>query len=227
MTGEGILLEDVSEVEPEYESGTQIDLVVTDGSLQGTYSTVIQEIDRDRLRLETPQVNGLYLPVGSGEEVILKQYAQGATFEGESRVVERVDADEPDLFVDRPETVKRIQRRDFVRVPCDLDAEVFVLNNPEGDTPSDSLEGTLEDISAGGVQLSLDRRLPLFTEIELVFTLPMTDRVLRDVFGEVVRVPDQSEPPHSLGVEFTSITEKNRNDIIQYVYKRQRDLKNK
>lgn len=220
-------MEDVSKVEPDYESGEQVDLVVADGSLQGTYSTVIQELAGDRLRLETPQVNGLYLPIGSGEEVILKQYAQGATFEGESRVVERTDAEDPALFVDQPETVRRIQRRDFVRVPCDLTAEVFVLDSPEGDTPSGTLEGALEDISAGGVQLSLDRRLPLFTEIELVFTLPVTDRVLRDVFGEVVRVPDQSEPPYSLGVEFTSITEKNRNDIIQYVYKRQRDLKNK
>lgn len=131
---EGTPIQDVSEIEPDYDSGGQIDLMVTDGSLQGTYSTVIQEINGDRLRLETPQVNGLYLPVASGEEVILKQYAQGATFEGESRVVDRGDADDPALFIDRPETVKRIQRRDFVRIPCDLDAEVFVLHNPEGGT---------------------------------------------------------------------------------------------
>lgn len=219
-------MDDVSEVEPDYESGEQVDLVVSDGALEGTYSTVIQELERDRLRLETPQVNGLYLPVGSGTGVILKQYAQGATFEGETRVVDRDDNDEPSLMVAVPERVKRIQRRNFVRVPCDLDAEIFVLDVPEGEVPSGSLDGTLEDISAGGVQLAVDRRLPLFTEIELVFTLPVIDRTLREVFGEVVRVPDKSEAPYSLGVEFTSITENNRNDIIQYVYERQRDLKN-
>lgn len=219
-------MEDVSEVEPDYESGEQVDLVVSDGALEGTYSTVVQQLERDRLRLETPQVNGLYLPVGSGADVILKQYAQGATFEGETRVVDRDDQDEPSLMVAVPERVKRIQRRNFVRVPCDLDAEIFVLDVPEGEVPSGSLDGTLEDISAGGVQLAVDRRLPLFTEIELVFTLPVIDRTLRDVFGEVVRVPDQPEAPYSLGVEFTSITENNRNDIIQYVYERQRDLKN-
>lgn len=220
-------MKDVTVVEPDYDVGEQVDLVVPEDPLEGTYSTVVTDMKRGSLEVEVPQVNGLYLPLEIGDTVVLKQYDQGATFEGETSVETRDDRDgTPFLRLKEPDTVRRIQRRDFVRVPCDLEAVVNVMDAVEdGQKLTDPVKGTIDDISAGGVQLTLDQPLPLFTEIELVFTLPVTETTLREVFGEVVRAADEGDAPYVHGVEFTSITESKRNDIIQFVYERQRELK--
>lgn len=220
-------MKDVTVVEPDYEVGEQVDLVLSDEPLEGTYSTVVNEVERGTLEVEVPQVNGLYLPLEAGGTVVLKQYDQGATFEGETSVEIRDERDgTPFLRLKKPDTVERIQRRDFVRVPCDIEAEVNVMGSGEdGSNLSDPVNGRIEDISAGGVQLTLEQPLPLFTELELVFTLPVTGATLREVFGEVVRAADEGDPPYVHGIEFTSITESKRNDIIQFVYERQRQLK--
>ncbi len=220
-------MKDVKEVEPDYETGEQVDLVVPEKPLEGTYSTALTAVSPENLEVEVPQVNGLYLPLEPDRSVVLKQYEKGAIIEGKMPVESRPDRDgTPFLQLKKPDSVRRIQRRDFLRVPCEIEAVVNVIE-PGGDAEglSGALEGKIDDISAGGVQLSLDRPLPLFTEIELVFTLPVTDTILREVFGEVVRAAEEQDPPYIHGVKFTSITEKKRNDIIQFVYQRQRQLK--
>jgi c-di-GMP-binding flagellar brake protein YcgR len=216
----------IEEVDPEYETGEQLDLSIPGGELEGTYSTVLNSVNGEHLEFETPQVNGLYLPVAEGTILLLKQYAEGATFEAKTRVLSRQDeSDTPSFTVERPSTVKRIQRRDFVRVPCDIPIKVFILEGgDDGQSLPGSLEGTIEDISAGGVQLAVSERLPSLTKIELTFELPIVNETMNEIFADVIRVPDESDPPYSHGVKFTSITENKRNDIIQYVYERQMEL---
>lgn len=217
---------EVEQVEPDYSAGQQVDLTIADGAYEGTYSTEVSDVDEKNLIVEIPQINDLYLPLTSGGELVVKHYEEGATLEAETRVINRNDdGDPPVLFIEIPETIKRIQRRDFVRVPCDVSVDVNVLKSGDDDRSfSGTLEGTLEDISAGGVQVILEEKLPLFTEIELVFKLPIVRERLSDVFGQIVRVPDENEGPFSMGVKFTSITEAQRNDIIQYVYEKQMRL---
>ena len=132
------------------------------------------------------------------------------------------------MVLAKPDEITRIQRRNFVRVPCDIDATVRVLSvaeNGSGDSFPDAYSATIEDISAGGVQLKGSENLPLATNVELLFTLPDTETTMNEVFAEVVRGSDSEQPPYVLGLEFTSITENKRNDIIQYVYDRQIEIK--
>lgn len=218
-------MDEVTEVEPDYNEGEQIDIVLENDSVNGTYSTQIKGVTDRGFTTEVPEINSLYLPISEGNNLIVKQYEEGATFKSETKVIHRDDSDTPTIMIEIPDVVKRIQRRDFVRVPSDIDTEVIILESGEEEnTVSGPLEGKIEDISAGGVQLVLEDYLSLFTKIELIFTLPIVDEELREVFGEIVRVPEDSEPPLRFGVEFTSITENKRNKIIQYVYEMQRKL---
>lgn len=223
--------EEITVVEPDYREGQQVDLGIGNGPLKGTYSTRIESVKENFIILKIPKVNGLYLPVETDEELLLKHYREGATFEAESTVnLRNDDRDPPTIVVSIPEEVKRIQRRDFVRVPCDIPVTVRVLQAGPGDTGetlSGSVSGAIKDISAGGVQVECPEALPLDSEVEVVFTLPHTETTMNEVFARVVRESDSEEPPHVLGLEFTSITENKRNDIIQYVYERQIDIKDK
>lgn len=223
------MAEDITRVDPNYEEGQQLDIGVRTGPLEGTYSSRVQSVKEEFLIVEVPKVNGLYLPIETDQQVLLKHYREGATFEAESSVNLRNDErDHPTMILAMPDDIKRIQRRDFVRVPCDINATVRVLNTSEkgaDESLPDSFSATIEDISAGGVQLKGPHNLPVLTDVELLFTLPDVDTTMNEVFAEVVRGSESDRPPFVLGLEFTSITETRRNDIIQYVYDRQIDIK--
>lgn len=223
------MADEITLVDPDYEPGQQIDLGIRNGPLEGTYSTRVQSVKGDYIILEVPKVNGLYLPVETDQELLLKHYREGATFEAESSVdLRNDDRDHPTVVVSKPDEVRRIQRRDFVRVPCDIDATVRVLTAGEGDSTEnlpEAFPATIDDISAGGVQIKGDVNLPFQAEVELLFTLPEKETKMNEVFAEVVRESDSEEPPFVMGLEFTSITENKRNDIIQYVYDRQITIK--
>ncbi|MFB6344798.1 MAG: flagellar brake protein [bacterium] len=223
------MAKDVQLVEPDYEAGQQIDLTLQSGSLEGTYTTRVASVKSRFLILDVPKVNGLYLPVSEDSNLMLKHYREGATFEAESSIELRSDdQDPPTIVVSVPDQAKRIQRRDFVRVPCEIDVTVRVLNlseNENTDSIPPSFSAEIDDISAGGVQIKGPHDLPENSEVELLFTLPTAETKMDEVFAEIVRESDGEDPPYIMGLEFTSITENKRNDIIQYVYDRQIKIK--
>lgn len=223
------MAEDIQVVDPNYETDQQLDIGVQTGPMEGTYSSRVQTVKDKFLVVEVPKVNGLYLPIDVDQEILLKHYREGATYEAESSVnLRNDDRDHPTMVLSKPEEIKRIQRRDFVRVPCDIEVTVRVINvgqNGSGESLPDSFSATIDDISAGGVQLKGPENLPLYTDVELLFTLPGSETTMNEVFAEVVRESDSERSPYVLGLEFTSITETKRNDIIQYVYDRQIDIK--
>jgi c-di-GMP-binding flagellar brake protein YcgR len=101
-----------------------------------------------------------------------------------------------------------IERRQHTRVPTRL------LTETETSTTHDKGLGRIINLSVGGVLVLTTNTLELHEEIALNFTLPPKGHRIQ-VRAKVTRV----EEGESMGLEFVSIEEKDRNAIREYVQK--------
>jgi c-di-GMP-binding flagellar brake protein YcgR len=112
-----------------------------------------------------------------------------------------------------PADIVKIQMRSFVRLNVHLGIKVEV-----GDRASMALT---KDISGGGVHFLLPR--PLSIGVGTKITLPLSEKTMVEVKGEVVRIvpPLVESGQYGIGVKFTAIDERSRDGIIKYIFRQQ------
>jgi hypothetical protein len=87
-------------------------------------------------------------------------------------------------------------------------------------------EGRGLDISGAGMKLEVDDRIQSGQIIHAHFILSRFPLVVIDVFGEVVRVVPidrEGKKRYQLGIRFADISESDREKVIAYVFRRQRE----
>ena len=131
------------------------------------------------------------------------------------------------IYIAYPETIIRVQKRDFVRVSYDLNV-LLSYNNIQGE--EEFIRCRTKDISGGELMLVINvyAPLPKGTNVSLQFKL---DNELIKVQGEVVwndwMLDKQGFEQNNIGVKFNNILESTRKIIIKSVYARQIELKRK
>ena len=83
--------------------------------------------------------------------------------------------------------------RRHMRVPCRLSVGVVA--------PEETLNGTVDNLSEGGLYLTLDKRIEDRTAVHLLFELPGNDRPV-SIVGEIVNSKPLDGGAHGHGVEF-------------------------
>lgn len=87
-------------------------------------------------------------------------------------------------------------------------------------------QGLLQDISEFGLGFGHSKELEVGTYLELGVKLPGEDTSLMDIAGHVVnrqQPPEGARYDHVYGVEFTDITAKDQNEIVQWIFTSQRE----
>jgi len=175
---------------------------------------------REKFFLITPPYRGkdnLFLHRNEEVEVIL--YGTNEKFIFTTTVIKKVNEPLSGYVLVTPEEGKRIQLREHVRVKTFLDVEWAL---PE----EDSLEkGIMVDISGGGAGIVTGKPVEEDALILLRFELPLKNRPLQMSVKAVVR-RCQPMPEHGkylLGVSFQEITERDRDQVIEYVFQKQRE----
>ncbi len=124
-----------------------------------------------------------------------------------------------------PELISEIQS-----IHRKLDFIIKILGQTSEDTIFNR-EPTAVNISGSGLRFRCNENLNpgSFLEIELV--LPLSSGILIELIGEVVRCTELHNPEegggderYDVGVNFAAINEDDREYIIKYVFKRQREL---
>ncbi len=219
-------MEDVTYETPEFEERQKLELRINSEPLRGKYSTFIKEIVASHLMVEVPSVEGLYLPVKVGRPVLVEYRRVSARYQFESRVTERDDdSDPPLLAIKRPSRVKRIQKRDFVRVPCSIEARLFVDEDLEDPDLPTKINGEILDLSAGGLKFKTNVPLPVSSRVSFQFELPLVNREIDNLYGYILRREwDEVNQFYFLAVQFEGVLEEQKSALIQYTYRRQLKL---
>ncbi|MDQ0337765.1 c-di-GMP-binding flagellar brake protein YcgR [Caldalkalibacillus uzonensis] len=125
-----------------------------------------------------------------------------------------------------PETIVRIQQRQFFRVPCHADVQLYVH-----DDQTHPLSATTVDLSGGGMAFVLAGEQQLQVEDEVKWELFLPSMNGSSVSGRAVvkRVipPEDKGLPYKYSLAFTEIAEQGRQQIIRYCFQRQLELRKK
>lgn len=167
------------------------------------------------------------LPRGTKVELqitVTEPTAMAGKYRAETVVLAEIWQPVPLLRLQTPEQWERSQLREFFRVPTAQRVRVRTLP-ATGD--AGWFEAHTRDLSGGGCQLVVPQVLEEGQTIEIV--LPLADEVFR-LRGTVQRMQADATDGGSggsAGIEFSDVTEKQRETIIRYAFERQIELRKK
>jgi c-di-GMP-binding flagellar brake protein YcgR len=187
-----------------------------------SYATHVEDIDDQRVTLSMPTQGGLPVVLPTGELIRAEFTSEAGVYTFTTRVLGRQEEPVPVLFVQRPAKFERIQRRNYVRLEANLPIDYAVLVTTEATPSPDRVRSQTRDISGGGLLFRSPELLPLGTRLDVVIAL---GGVKIRTIGEVVRlVAEETEPEHSywLGLRYVGIDERDREQIIRYIFDQQR-----
>ncbi|MGL5574138.1 MAG: flagellar brake protein [Sarcina sp.] len=176
------------------------------------YKSKIQGLENGKIFIDIPLHNNDFLILNRGEEIKLLSYGKEAVvYEMSCKVDSRkIDGNMRMYILEKPYKVKKIQRRNYVRVNT-----TRVIKCIKGDLHFDVL---LLDLSGGGMRVKSEKKLKLGEEI--IAKVANNDNFNEiEVKGTIVRIEDTMNLKHNVfGIEFTDINEWRREKIIKIVF---------
>lgn len=192
------------------------------------YKSIVQDIKDNCLQISVPVIKGRYLTLQNKEEIKIIYYDNNSNlFNFNCKVIERgKDGNIIYYKLSLPYDIKKIQRRDFVRVKIfefieyKKVGEILVEDKEYENT---SYRAILLDLSGGGMKIKSKENLNIG---ELLLIDINYDDTAVKVKGNVVR-GKKEEDSYFYGISFLNIDSKTREKIIKVVFsimRKQREL---
>lgn len=186
------------------------------------YKSTVQDLHDDDFSINIPIGNGEYLSLHPDDEVEVNYYADGGNYYVfTTKVISRKTENKIVMYtLERPETVKKIQRRNYVRVSL---AEYAVYKSKKDDDKNWQ-QGLLLDLSGGGLRIKVKERMMLNDKIIINIHC---DQESYSVIGKIVRCDKTELQEYICGIEFVELDERKRDRIIDKVFtimRKQREL---
>lgn len=216
----------------------RIEIVVIDEAYRGSYLSRVEHMDEKQVLFAMPMSRGSLVPIRTGTNVSVVYFDELAVYEFQAKVERHQHDNLPVLRVRLPQEVKRIQRRAYVRLEASIRVGLFV--QVEEDESVTILSGETADISGGGMRLHLakndfsvlynkfggDALAGQKFKMILYINEPQLGRAELELLGEIIRFGIIGNS-YWLAISFAVISEKNRDRIISYIFKKQLELRNK
>ncbi len=145
-------------------------------------------------------------------------------------------------LLSHPRSVKRIQRRRYVRVDVSLPFKFKVLEELSEEVGFDEIEweeAITRNLSAGGVGFECDRRLDADVPITVAIEIPEREKIVRSI-ARIARIIEEEEGRYLIGLEilhnaniqsafkslkldripdrYKRFSDKDRNDLANFVF---------
>lgn len=188
------------------------------------YKSDIQDVTESYVGISIPVKNGSYLPLSKGDKVEGLYYFEKEVYRFNTFVIGRKIDKILIIMLQIPKTLKITQRRNFVRLPINVDLDCALINkrkslNNIGDNQFVFFKAATIDISGGGVQLVAKEKLQYYDE--LLITLPMIGENIT-VSGKVVRI-SKIYDKYKYGITFQKIDNRLRENIIKFIFETMRE----
>lgn len=206
------------------------------------YRTKVENVTEQFLEILSPMEKGLIISMHNGMSVKVSYFDDLAIYSLYVQVIRQRRGELGTVTLGIPTRFSRIQRRNYVRIDTSIEVEARkkVETFENGETPPESPEepaaddliqvipGTTMDLSGGGIMFRCNAEVQMGELIEITVFLGGEDNV--KAAGKVVRfikMPAHTKYLYAVGIEFTEITEKERDKIIKYIFKKQLELRKK
>ncbi|MBO9540953.1 PilZ domain-containing protein [bacterium] len=220
--------------------GQTLQMLVPVGARTVPCQAVVLRMGNRTFETALPQRHGLKIPV-EVDHLTVSLTLPDAVYTLKCPVIV-VNSEGLTLGLPPEHDVRRVQRREFVRVPASLPCTVEPEQTeeakarqreqlPEGIEPDDygaPVTAYVQDLSGGGCSLLMPVDLPRNTRLRITFELPQEGEVL--VVGAVVRassVQTRKGPRVLMGVDFGKLDEGLRSRLVRYVFSIQREMARK
>ncbi len=185
------------------------------------YKCTVQDISEDYMLINIPiGEGGKYLDILIGEEIEMNYYYEDTYYIFKSRAIDKqLENNIPLYKMELPYDVKKVQRRDFVRV----DLVEYAFYRKESMEPGEWKRAMILNLSGGGMRISVQEH---FDKDEKIYISLYTEDEKILVEGTIVREITKTTKEQVCGVKFINISERTRDKIIQKVFnhmRKQRD----
>lgn len=183
-------------------------------------SQLVDKKDQN-LYISSPIKKGVSYPLFQGQQINIIFYRDEKgiySFLGE--VVQKLNIKFPIYMIKPLSFREKIQRRFYYRLQVLTKVAIRRLKEDSW------LEGLTKDLSGGGLKLIVNQAFKIGEKVECIIILDKNEEV--NVAGEIVRsVRDIVTNEYEIGIRYVDISEKTRNDIIAFIFKKQRELRQK
>lgn len=190
------------------------------------YRSRIEDIHADNMVIAMPMAKSLPVLLPRGEVFFGRVVANFAAFEFTSSLIAKQMHPLPVWIIAVPYNIKKIQQRAFVRVDAAL--PVLITEMIDGqESESANISAVTKDISGGGLQIATSHLWPIGTELMVHVDFPGAGPVV--LRSKVMRI-QQPQPDRSMfwiGIKFLEINEKDRGNIIKFIFKKQLEQRRK
>lgn len=208
-------------------------LQVTEGTFQGNYHAQIHDIDDHTIFIDIPLNihNHILEPLPVRTKVTVHfADSQDTPCEFESVVEGNVYRSISLQAIRKPDkqAIRRKQRREFVRVPVSFPVEMVVMDLET--RKINNVQGVSQNLSGGGIAVIVrhDQPVKVGDLVGFVFQLNM-EGTTHDVVGKarILTITQPKDLPSRkiCAMQFVEITDQDRQSIVQYVFRRQIELR--
>lgn len=190
----------------------------------------IEDIAEDSMTIGMPMSKGR--PIFVPEQTVLqaKIVENGIAYRFDIRLLAKRISPLPVWVISLPTNIEKVQQRSFVRLDVLLPVDMQVIEKTgQAMEASDApvIKVTTKNISAGGA--CLITRMPLRHGAALKLRLELPGEKDLEFSAEVMRVDKvvNDQDLYWIGVEFLEVSETQRKKIIQFIYKRQLEQRQK
>ncbi len=178
------------------------------------------------LLVYTPIANGSYVELPKGNDYLFLFYTKSGLVQAPGTVLEHCVQNGIDFMKIEFYECQRIQRRRFFRLDYILDFTFTRTTDLSDDTSPDDMpiyRGIIKNLSGGGLHFVSDLELSLSEH--LLSYLTLNDNVIT-VQGKVrhIQPPNDSIDKYEYRLEFIDIESAQQEQIIQYVFHKQREM---
>ncbi|RAP76409.1 flagellar brake protein [Paenibacillus montanisoli] len=191
------------------------------------YKSRISDMDNDELLIDIPLVEGTgkYKRLFLGDELSahfvtqegVKSYFNTHVLGFKEDGVKMIRIRKPDQ-----ESITKVQRRNFLRVPAELEMAIQLASQIRFIAMTD-------DVGGGGISFITDGKWPMQsgTELECWLLIPYRNGTVDHAHftAEIVRVKSLESGRNQVMAKFSSILDSERQRIIRYCFERQLDFR--
>ena len=216
--------------------GQVVEIEVKLGLFAGQYKSRVGAMSDKALSMSVPAIAGKHIHIWEKTVCHLNYMRGDGMYTFITRVVKSEIYPKPLLNLLIPEKIEKIQRRRYVRVDVKIPVRMrlFKEDTSYEDQPEPFFDSTTVNISAGGLRLDSPKHKLESGEV-YEFEFSLDNYKYQNILGEIVRAAEMKNPQGTLitypdgspvynyGVNFIQIHRVQKEKIISYVFKCERE----
>jgi c-di-GMP-binding flagellar brake protein YcgR len=197
----------------------KLEVEIQSGTYQGEYLCKVADIIEPGIVITGLYREGAPLPVRLEQPIKVYYTTDRAAYGFKSKILRRSNKPIPVLLIEKPESAKRIQRRDYFRLEVSGSVDLY-QKEAEAAEAQKIAEAALLDISGGGIKIELAEN---FRKDELFYIHLKNIMEQQLIKSSIVRKTKVNAELYNYGLEFIDISEGLREEIIQWIFAYQRE----